>query len=165
MGGIAVAREREEPPRARIGLEPWDSIWPDAKDLAEAHHNAVGAPWPHTLDERTFEAMYGAGVLKILAARSAGVLRGYCLWYLAPNLESAGMLVAQQGPWFALDPGLGLRLLRESYRLMPEWGVEYALPHHWANEPRLGLLFRRFGDVPLETVYLHKVRAFGPQED
>lgn len=158
MGGTSVAQSAPSaPPRPRIRLETWAQVWPEARDLAETHHRLVGAPWPHEIDEQAMVSMEIGGFLRVLSARSAGALRGYCLWFIVPNWESKGMLVAQQGPWYAAEPGLGLRLLRESYRLMPSWGVDYALPHHWANEPRLGLLFRRFGDVPLETVYLHKV--------
>lgn len=143
-----------------LRLEPWNMIWPEAKPLMARHHEEV-----HERDSRmpfkpalqVAQALQEAGVLKIVTARSAGQLVGYCIWYLSPDLESEDVLVASQGPWYVLPEwrasGVGIRLVRESVRHLRDAGASLILLHHWANNPRLGMVFGRLGAKPLETVY------------
>lgn len=144
-----------------LRTERWGTFWPEAEPLFAIHRSEVGdsSPAPLRVDWRLAEQLDLAGALLIQTARSEGLLAGYCIWYISPSLESAGLLVGSQGPWFVLPEHrtgrAAVRLLKESLGALRARGVLQALPHHWMGGagPRLGPLFERLGARPLEITY------------
>lgn len=147
-----------------LARESWDAFWPEALPLMTLHHQELEAGLASRkasfeIDVERAKALDSAGVLVILAAREAGKLVGYCLWYLGYDLECKGLLTATQGPWFvgpeARSSTLGLRLFKESLPLLKALGVLNCFPHHWTKGAgaRLESFFLRSGAEPLETVY------------
>src|ERR1700744_645537 len=92
-----------------VALEPWSAdLWAEMKPHAEAHFEEVdGGVEPRRkfkLDEPLMQAIADAGSLKTVIARCEGKLVGYYTWNIQPDVESAGLLIAQQGAWY-VDPG------------------------------------------------------------
>src|SRR5258705_11432489 len=84
-----------------IALEPWDSVWPEVSALVAEHHaevdEGVEPRRPLAIDVPRMRAMSMMGVLMIVTARKGGKLVGYLTWQVMPDLESEGLLIAQQG--------------------------------------------------------------------
>lgn len=144
-----------------IARESWTDFWPEAEPLLASHRTEVEAssPAPFVVDTGLAAQLDAVGALVLVTARQYDKLLGYCIWTIGPNLESAGLLVASQGPWYVMPEHraspLGLRLFHESIAILRLAGVHQALPHHWTGGAgqRLEKLFLRMGAKPLETVY------------
>lgn len=163
----AMKREAEAESRSpciAIGPEPWDAVWP-AIDALFAEHFAevegdLAANRPYDLDEPTMRALHAAGVLRITAARVDGALVGYCMWQVGKDVESAGRLMAQHGPWFVREAykrlGLGPKLFDASIADLRALGVPNAFPHHrlkGRGAAKLDAFFRRRGAVETQRTY------------
>lgn len=149
-------------PELRLAFESWDEIWPEAKPLFEFHHETVGASvlGPLAMDEVRMAELSAAGVLRIATARRGAELVGYCMWYMTPNLTSVGVELAQQGPWFSAEPGVGLSLF--NFTLVHLEPATVALVHHWPNNARLGRVFaKRYGAVEIERVFAIQLSQVG----
>lgn len=112
---------------------------------------------PFKLDCAIMQQIYDAGMLSITAARSDGKLVGYCMWMIMPDVESAGLLIAQHGPWFSLPgfPGVGVEMLKRSIETIKKRGVQMCFPHHrmQGRGAKLGNLYRRLGAVETQHTY------------
>jgi hypothetical protein len=120
-----------------IDLELWsEAWWRDARTLAEAHFQEVdGGVEPRRrfkLDERLMGLLDEAGSLKILSARLAGEMIGYFTWNITPDVESEGLIIAQQGAWYVApgNPGVGAKMFDRSVQVLKQFGVQCIFPHH-----------------------------------
>ena len=92
-------------------------------------------------------------------AWAGSLLVGYCIWFLTYDLESKGLLEANQGPWFVTakwrQSSAWLRLFDLSLDLLRAREVKLAFPHHWefGGGERLGRWFAKRGATKLESVY------------
>lgn len=150
-------------PSVNIGREAWDAVWPEIDTLFAEHFGEVegdlAVQRPYRLDEPAMRAMHAAGMLRIVTARIDGTLVGYCMWQVTRDVESAGMLIAQHGPWFVRKGYahlmLGPKLFDESIKDLRAIGVKNAFPHHrlQGRGARLGTFFRRRGAVETQRTY------------
>ena len=146
-----------------IGPESWQAIWPEIDELFAEHFGEVegdlAANRPYRLDEPTMRAAYAAGMLRIFTARVNGELAGYCMWQVTKDIESAGMLIAQHGPWFVRKKFsrlmLGPKLFDASLADLRSLGVKNAFPHHRleGRGKKLGAFFRRRGAIETQHTY------------
>lgn len=145
-----------------IGPEPWDSIWPEVDTLGAAHYGEVCRSEPnrpYKLDSDSMRAMNAAGTLRIFTARIDGILAGYCMWSIAKDVESAGLLIAHHGPWFVKEEfkalHLGGKIFDASVDDLRKIGVKCAYPHHRleGRSPKAGAFFRRRGAVKVQETY------------
>jgi hypothetical protein len=162
----AIKRQAaEEGRRAEIliGPESWDAVWPAIDVLFSEHFNEVEGELaenrPYRLDEPSMRVMATAGVLRIITARVDGILAGYCMWQVTKDVESAGMLIAQHGPWFVRKGYahlmLGPKLFDASIKDLRAIGVQNAFPHHrlQGRGAKLGAFFRSRGAVEMQRTY------------
>jgi hypothetical protein len=157
------AAEEGRAPRVVIGPESWDAVWPEIDVLFAEHFNEVEGELaenrPYRLDEPSMRVMATAGVLRIVTARIDGVLAGYCMWQVTKDVESAGMLIAQHGPWFVRKGYthlmLGQKLFDASIADLRAIGVKNAFPHHrlQGRGAKLGAFFKRRGAVEMQRTY------------
>lgn len=146
-----------------IACEPWDSIWPEVGRLAEEHFDEVdGGVEPRRklkLDVPRLRAMSLMGCLLIVTARRDGRLVGYYTWQIMPDVESEGLLIAQQGAWFvtraAGSVNLGYRMFERSIAELKLMNVKMIFPHHrlQGRGTRLGRFFEMFGAKPIQHTY------------
>lgn len=146
-----------------IEREPWSAVWPQIEELFAEHFAEVEGDLalnrPYRLDEPSMRAMCAAGILRITTARLDGILAGYCMWQVIPDVESAGMLIAQHGPWFVRKRyarlQLGIKLFDASIADLRALGVSQAFPHHrlLGRGAKLGTFYRRRGAVETQRTY------------
>lgn len=156
-----VAR-RLAKPGYTVALEPWTTrFWRDAQKLAADHFEEVdGGVEPKRvfkLDEPFMNAMAGAGVLKVIAARLDGRLVGYFTWSVVRDVESEGLRIAQQGAWY-VEPGhprIALQMFKASVKELQALGVQCMFPHHRAQGrgAALGKFFKRQGAKKIQDTY------------
>lgn len=150
-------------PAARlvVGLESWDIFWPDADALARKHWDEVdGGVEPrrrYAPDAAKMKAMNALGIMQIITARKAGELVAYATWNISPDVESMGLIIAQQGAWYA-SPGVptaGYRVFEFSIAWLRSLGVQMIYPHHrtQGRGSDLGPFFRRWGAKHIQSTY------------
>lgn len=149
-------------PGYRVEIEPWEAFWKEARPLAEAHSVEVdGGVEPRRrfkVDENQMLLMQRYGVLKVFALRKDGVLVGYLTWQMMKDVESEGLLIAQQGAWY-VAPGhaRGARkLFVESIAtLRDKFQVQHIFPHHrtQGRGDSLGRFFARMGAKKIQETY------------
>lgn len=151
----------------RLVIEPesWFDVWPEAEALANAHFAEVdGGVEPKRvfkLDCEVMGKMAAVGILQIISARLDGRLAGYCSWNVVPDVESEGLLIAQQGAWFVgrefepLGLGLGRKMFRVAVEHLKSMGVQCMYPHHrtQGRGSRLGAFFVRLGAKEIQHTY------------
>lgn len=145
-----------------IVLEPWsDAWWHDARELAESHFEEVdGGVEPRRrfkLDTRLMALLDQAGSLKIVTARLGNRMVGYFTWNIAPDVESEGLLIAQQGAWY-VEPGhwrLAARMFDHSVGVLKDCGVQCIFPHHRTQGRgcNIGRFFQRRGAKLTQMTY------------
>ena len=150
-------------PEIRIGLERWESIWPDADALGRAHFEEVDGGVepnrPYEIDTDLMKRLADAGVLRIITARVDGKLAGYCTWNVTLDVESRGLIIAQQGAWFVAKEydslHLGAQMFRASIAELRKLGVQNIFPHHrlQGRGVRLGAFFKRMGAKEIQHTY------------
>lgn len=153
----------EEPSRPltkpEVWIERWSDLWPDCRKMMLLHRRELKQDhFPLDLDHARIEALEQQGGLLCLAARkSSGELVGYAIWYLMPSLESKGILLAEQGPWYVTaehrKDGVGLELRRRSWEILRRRGVKQVMSHHSALTPDLEKLFLREGSELIGQLY------------
>jgi len=144
-----------------LNFESWATIEDEALVLMEQHHREVGIARPVEFRPDTAQArvLCAAGALATATVRKDGKLIGYCMWFFSSDLESVGMLIASQGPFFVTQAErksrAGLLLLDFSIEKFREFGIDNVMLHHWTGGAgeRLGKKFARMGAVPLESVW------------
>lgn len=142
-----------------LSHETWNTFWPEALPLLQAHRleTAPDDRRPFEVQISTARTLCEAQVLHIWTARSNGVLVGYIGWYVAPGLDSP-VLTATQGPWYVQPAWRGLtgfKLFERSLAGLKALDVKVCFPHHWlsGNGPDLAKYFSRKGAKPLEVSY------------
>lgn len=99
-----------------------------------------------------------SGSLRIITAQRSSALLGYFTWTIQPDIESKGLLVADQGAWF-LAEGAGWSVARHmwdaSLAELRALGVKMIWPHHHlqGRGARLERFFRAQGAKPHKIVY------------
>lgn len=146
-----------------IGLEHWTDVWPEIDALfAEHFEETDGGVEPnrrYELHEPVMRAMNASGQSPITTARIGGCLIGYCMWTITSDVESKGLLIASQGPWF-VRPGYerfraGAKLFDASVADLKRRGVKVIYPHHrvQGRGAKLGAFFRRRGAKEIQRTY------------
>jgi hypothetical protein len=145
-----------------LAMEPWASIWPEVNTLGTKHFEEVdGGVEPRRkfkIDTRLMEMMCNAGALKIIVAREAGKIIGYFTWQITPDVESAGLLIAQQGAWY-VEPGYpkaAFALFKRSVKELKALGVQCIFPHHrvQGRGAHLGRFFQKQGAKEIQHTYV-----------
>lgn len=146
-----------------IKTEAWPSVWPEIDALFAEHFGEVEGDLainrPYRLNEAQMRALDDSGHLHITTARVGGDLAGYCMWMVSEDVESAGMLIAQHGPWFVRRQFasllLGPKLFDASIESLRKRGVKCAFPHHrlMGRGRKLGAFFKRRGAVEIQHTY------------
>lgn len=150
------------PERLIVGLESWDTFWPDADALARRHWDEVdGGVEPRRVyapDAAKMRALQTLGIMQIVTARQAGRLVAYATWNITPDIESMRLLIAQQGAWYAAPDaprGAGYRVFEYSVAWLRSLGVHMIYPHHrtQGRGADLGPFFRRWGAKHIQNTY------------
>lgn len=158
---VADAKTRQAEGRwLRVGFEKFASFWPDAEPLATEHFAEVDGgdmPWRQFLPAvAVMDELNRKGIMQIVSARRAGVLKGYMTWMRTRDMECHLLWRGDQGGWYA-EPGagVGLKLFRRSIVLMRRLGVDYLSVHHRVRGrgADLGGVFRRLGGFELRRTY------------
>lgn len=148
--------------RYAVAEVAWNRSWyEEARALAEAHFAEVDGgiepKRPFCLDLALMDALANAGALLIVEARQGSALIGYFSWQVSPDVESEGLLIAQQGAWY-VKPGhfrAAAQTFDASLVLLRARGVQCAFPHHrtQGRGAHIGRFFQRRGAKPIQTTY------------
>lgn len=146
-----------------IAVERWSpDWWADAKPLAEAHFAEVdGGVEPRRrfkLDERLMALMQEAGCLHLITARGHnGDMLAYFTWQTSLDVESEGLMIAQQGAWYAWGGHfrLAVRTFDFSIEYLRGLGVQCVFPHHrmQGRGANIGRFFNRRGAKLIQQTY------------
>ncbi len=152
----------------------WDDIWPECKMLMLDHRAEVGQEDSRAKlnpDHQAIRRLESLGGVFILSARSRSTLIGYAIWFLTSSIETTGLLVAQQGPWFVVEAmrsrGTGMMLWREAMKHFREIGVGLLLGHQPPTGPgseATAKLFSRLGGKIEQTVWSIWLEQLGETE-
>ena len=146
-----------------IAIEPFTpQLWGEIKRLAGQHFEEVdGGVEPRRrfeLDEDVMVAMERAGVIKVLVAREEGKIIGYYTWQIAPDVESKGLLIAQQGAFYVEpgNPSVAHAMFERSVQELRALGVKCIFPHHrtQGRGEHLGRFFERRGAKKIQETYV-----------
>lgn len=146
-----------------VALEPWSSdLWADCRQLAADHFEEVdGGVEPRRrfkVDETLMRLIYEAGSLKIVTARQDGQLIGYYTWQITPDIESEGLLIAQQGAWYVAQGhwGAAVAMFDHSIETLKALGVQCVFPHHrvQGRGADIGKFFTRRGAKKIQDTYV-----------
>ena len=150
--------------RIELGIEAWQDCSGEALALARLHATEIGEEEvepkrKHEIDSELMELLSSSKVLRIYTARVDSKLVGYLTWNISLDVESKGLVIAQQGGWFH-DPkcksfGLALKLFLFSVKDLQTLGVQQIFPHHRlrGRGKALGKFFIRLGAKPLQHNY------------
>ena len=149
-------------PEISVAIEPFSSEWwPEAKRLGEQHFEEVDGgvepKRPFKLDESIMIALEKAGVIKIFVARVSGRMVGYLTWQISRDVESEGLLIAQQGAFY-VEPGnprVALALFDRAVSDLRSMGVKCIFPHHrvQGRGAHLGTFFEHRGAKKIQETY------------
>lgn len=149
-------------PRVVVAREPFGSAWPESEALALKHfiEVEVGVPEQRRLavDNVALSLLSRQNAFIVITARIAGRLVGYFTWTVTRDLESKGLLIANQGAWY-LRPGfprVAARMFDRSIAELKLLGVKCIFPHHrlHGRGKSLGRFFKRRGAVPTKEEYM-----------
>ena len=146
-----------------IAQECWGSFWPECDLLGRNHfveaQSGIEPKREYGLTPGLLAQASRAGAFRIFTARKDGKLVGYITWTISPDVESLGLLVADQGAWYvapeAQGKGLARRLFDKSLADLKLLGVKNVFPHHFHQGRGAGLekFFTRRGAKKVKTVY------------
>lgn len=145
-----------------IGLEPWSlEFWTEMEPLANRHFEEVDGGVepnrPFKVDQRLMFALQDAGVLMVVTARQLKRLIGYFTWNITFDVESEGLLIAQQGAWFVepQHPRAAFDMFHFSVAELKKRGVKCAFPHHrtQGRGADIGKFFMRQGAKDIQRNY------------
>ena len=149
-------------PGLTLAQEPWsEAFWSEARALAEAHFEEVDGGVepnrPFKLDVGFMQKLSDGGVLKLFTARRDGRLVGYYTWNVQYDVESQGLLIAQQGAWY-VEPSqttTACRMFDYAIAELRKIGVQCVYPHHRAQVrgSNIGRFFRRRGAKKIQDTY------------
>ena len=146
-----------------LALEPFAKALPEMLVLGRNHFvevdgQALDNRRPFDPDVAVMEQLNRVGTFRVFSARLAGKMIGYCTWNISYDLESRGLVIAEQGAFYMV-PGHGraaFRLFKFSLLGLRELGVKLAFPHHRLNGRaswRLGDWYQRIGATPEQVDY------------
>jgi hypothetical protein len=148
-----------------IQQEHFDEWYRDATPLFREHMARTG----QAIDDYArknipvLRAIDQMGFMTITTARSNGRMFGYLMAVLSPSLDDPEVLSAMHLPFFASDaaPGLGMKLQRASIEALRAKGVGevFFKAGVRGDGPRLGVLYKRLGAVPVGTMHQLDLRA------
>ena len=129
--------------------------------LAEAHFEEVDGGVeprrPFKLDRNLMRAMDELGVLKLITARIKGEMVGYYTWEVGPDVESEGLLIAQQGAWYVKPnhPLVAGRMFLMAVGILKAMGVKVIFPHHrtQGRGAHIGRFFEKMGAKRIQETY------------
>lgn len=150
-----------------VALEPWSrALYSEMRRHAEAHFAEVdagieGAYRRYRLDLDLMQQLADAGVLIVIIARRAEQLVGYFTWNILPDVESVGLLIAQQGGLYAA-PGharCAVQMWDLAIAELKARGVDVAYPHHRTRGrgANIGRFFKRRGAKLIQHTYSLKI--------
>jgi hypothetical protein len=155
---------RDTAPDIRLGVERWADVADEAEEIGAQHFAEVERGLDprrrYKLDKRLMQALDAQNMILIVTARVNGALAGYFTWQITLDVESEGLIIAQQGAWFVRPEyarfSFGRELLKLSISELKVRGVKCIFPHHRmeGRGNRLGLLFRRLGAVLTQETYM-----------
>lgn len=146
-----------------IAVERWNDAFADEAEFLGAQHfaeveNGLDPRRRFKLSRRLMALLDQTGSSVIVTARFGGKLVGYCTWQCTEDVESEGLLIAQQGAWFVDrgHEGMGPALFRAAVAELRRRGVQCIFPHHrmQGRGTRLGLFFQRLGAVLTQQTYM-----------
>lgn len=141
--------------------EPWDSFWPDAEGLAAEHSLEVDTGIEprrrYAPDVARMRALNVMGTMRIFAARRDKKLVGYFTWMVMPDLESEGLVIANQGAWYVRpkEPHAAHTLFEYSIAMLKLLGVRCIFPHHrlQGRGASIGRFFERWKAKEIQRTY------------
>jgi hypothetical protein len=144
-------------------MEPFAKALPEMLVLGRSHFVEVDGQVldnrrPFDPDVAVMEQLNRVGTFRVFSARLADKMIGYCTWNISYDLESKGLVIAEQGAFY-IQPGHGraaFRLFKFSLDGLRSLGVKLAFPHHRLNGRaswRLGDWYQRIGATPEQVDY------------
>jgi hypothetical protein len=163
----------ETPAFLSIAAEPVARVWHDAESegLAAEHYVEANAGWrehhPLRVNVALAVQLERAAGFRTYGARINGRLVGYLTWSISPDIESDGVLMADQGAFYvSQDQSLrkfqiGWKLLRHSEDDLKAIGVHSLQFHHpvHGRGARAGVMLRRLGATPNQNRYVKWIGA------
>ena len=148
--------------QVQLAREGWEAIWPEVNELATLHagevERGVEPRRRFKIDAARMQQASDAGVLRIYTARRGSKLVGYLTWQVMLDVESEGLLIAQQGAWYVApgNPKVALELFEYSLASLKLAGVQCCFPHHrtQGRGAGLGKFFARWGAKRIQETYL-----------
>ncbi len=146
----------------RLQVEPWsEELWADTRHAAESHFEEVDGGVepnrPFDLDTDIMTHMQNTGSLLIVTARQDGKFVGYFTWQISLDVESKGLLIAQQGAWYVYpgNPRVAVKLFDKSIEELRKRGVQCIFPHHrlQGRGANLGKFFEKRGAKLMQHTY------------
>ncbi len=139
----------------------WSDIWPAGEALFLEHRLAVVKEHPnlpYNMDFVLAQQYSDLGIMQCVAAHAEGGLIGYCIFFISPSIESAGIMCASQGPWFVTHEwrhsSVGFKMWKEAIAALRLRGVQHVLAHRYErSDPRLDDFFTRQGAEPFARVF------------
>jgi hypothetical protein len=133
------------------------TLWDEALPLLESHWREIThyADIPLDPDKDMYNQMEEIGALRCFTARAQGRLVGYAVFFIRHNLHYRSSLQAMQDVLFVLPEHrarLGVKLIRESERLLTSAGVQ-VLYHHVKRTNKVGELLVRMGYELIDEIY------------
>lgn len=106
-----------------------------------------------------------AGMLRVYVARMDGKIVGYGCFFLAPHGHYKRSLQAVQDLVY-VDPAcrcssVGLRLIDHCERALRDEGAQVVIHHVKLAHPKLGVILKRKGYEPIETIYAKRLDRMG----
>lgn len=146
-----MTRPIVEPAGITIAEDTFEAFERDGHKLFAEHCALVGES-PDTWREKNWDmmrALYDAGSMQIMTARSNGRMFGYLMTVISPSLEFTDRPVSIDATFYAAKeiPGLGMKLQRAALAKLKERGVAEAFfragPR--GSGPKMGTFYRRLG--------------------
>ena len=144
-----------------VALEDWWTVWPEAQPLMAANYAEaeLNTRVPFEIAADLAGQMQLAGSMKIITARVPQLV-GYLFWFLAPRMDSAMTLIAQEGPWYVTPEwrkrGVAMALMRKGIEELRQIGVNLLFLHDRqpVGGPDLAPIFARLGAKPDQRQWL-----------
>lgn len=149
-------------PDVTVAVEPWsEALWAEMRPHAENHFaevdGGIEANRPFKIDQGLMAMIHAAGSLLVVIARAAGEVVGYYTWNITLDVESEGLLIAQQGGWYVAPgyPKAAARMFDLAVSELKTRGVKNIYPHHrtLGRGANIGRFFQRRGAVHIQQTY------------
>ena len=159
----AEARSRQEQLRLVTEQEHFTEAWWLEVQAMAAQHSAevegdIEPRWRFEVDVDAMVASDRAGSLKVFSARKNGSLVGYYMWRPSYAIESRGLLIAEQGPFYVAPghPGVAAALYEHSITALRRMGVKCVFPHvrTLGRGARFGRFLERRGARKIQETYM-----------